>query len=139
MKSLAILMLLLFLCSGSAADGAAFIRESAEKGIADAQYKLGGMYDVGKGVPQDDAQAAIWYRKAADQGHAAAQCALGLQCSQGKGVPNDAKLAYMWLCLASARDKQYSERRDAEASRLTPNQLAEAQKMAREWLPTKTK
>jgi len=50
-----------------------FWRPLAEQGEADVQFNVGLMYDKGKGVPQDDAEAVKWYRKAADQGHADAQ------------------------------------------------------------------
>ncbi len=40
----------------------------AEQGDADAQNKLGFMYDDGLGVPQDYAEAMKWYRNAAEQG-----------------------------------------------------------------------
>ena len=45
----------------------------AKQGDAEAQYKLGYMYETGKGVERDVAAAAIWYRKAAEQGDAWAQ------------------------------------------------------------------
>ena len=54
------------------------ITPEAEKGDAVAQFILGFMYDEGKGVPQDDAEAAKWYRKAAKQGNIAAQYNLDL-------------------------------------------------------------
>ena len=41
--------------------------QQASQGNADAQFNLGVMYDIGQGVPQDDAEAAKWYRLAADQ------------------------------------------------------------------------
>ncbi len=53
-------------------------RPLANEGDADAQYNLGLMYDGGKGVPLDDAEAVKWYRLAADQGDADAQTNLGL-------------------------------------------------------------
>ena len=57
----------------------------AEKGNAQAQFKLAFMYAEGRGVTKDEAQAALWYRKAAGQGHAAGQSNLkvvhaGLRC-----------------------------------------------------------
>ncbi len=54
-------------------DYASAIREwrpLAEQGVAKAQFKLGLMYDNGRGVPQDYAEAVKWYRKAAEQGYA---------------------------------------------------------------------
>lgn len=44
----------------------------AEKGNAEAQYKVGEMYELGKSVPKDIPNALGWYEKAADQGHAKA-------------------------------------------------------------------
>jgi TPR repeat protein len=48
-------------------------RKAAEQGFAEAQCNLGVMYRLGRGVPQDDAEAMRWYRKAAKQGNAQAQ------------------------------------------------------------------
>ncbi|MFT6908978.1 MAG: TPR repeat protein [Oleiphilaceae bacterium] len=70
--------------------------KSAKQGDAPAQFNLGIMYDKGKGVAQDDKQAAIWYRKAAEQGHALAQYNLGIVYANGEGVPQDDKQAVMW-------------------------------------------
>ncbi|WP_348225683.1 hypothetical protein [Nitrosomonas sp. Is79A3] len=49
----------------------------AKQGDASAQYNLAMMYQLGKSVPQDSAQARSWYRKAAEQGHTSAQFTLG--------------------------------------------------------------
>jgi hypothetical protein len=51
-----------------------------------AQNNLGWMYLNGKGVAQDDAEAAQWYRKAAEQGFADAQNMLGWMYQNGQGV-----------------------------------------------------
>lgn len=59
----------------------------AKRGHADAQAKLGSMYALGHGVPQDDTTAARWFRKAAEQGHADAQALLGVAYAEGQGVP----------------------------------------------------
>lgn len=61
-------------------------REAAAQGDAEAQYDLGRLYFEGKGVPQDDAEAARWYRMAAEQGHAKAQNKLGVMFYDGQGV-----------------------------------------------------
>ena len=60
------------------------IKPEAEKGDAVAQFILGFLYDEGKGVPQDFAEAAKWYRRAAKQGNKAAQHNLGLMDDQGQ-------------------------------------------------------
>jgi len=62
------------------------VAEKANDGDADAQYRLGFMYQTGRGVPEDDAEAIWWYRLAADQGHASAQYLLGL-AHEGQTIP----------------------------------------------------
>lgn len=53
-------------------------RGPADKGDADAQFNLGQAYKLGRGVPQDLAEAEKWYKKAADQGHLQANDNYGL-------------------------------------------------------------
>jgi hypothetical protein len=121
------------------------IKPMAEQGHAEAQYNLGGMYAEGRGVPQDYGEAAKWFRKAAEQGHAEAQYNLGGMYFRGRGVPRDFVLAHMWFNLSVSRVPA-SERETREAteiiidlvaSKMTPFQIAEAQRMAREWKPKK--
>ena len=45
-------------------------------GYANAQYHLGRMYSLGRGIPRDDRCALEWYRRAAAQGHPDARHAL---------------------------------------------------------------
>jgi TPR repeat protein len=49
------------------------VRPLAEQGNVTAQFALGIMYDLGRGVPQDHAAAMSLYRNAAEQGLADAQ------------------------------------------------------------------
>jgi hypothetical protein len=111
-------------------------RPLAEKGDARAQLSLGGMYYNGQGVQQDYAEAAKWTRKAAEQGYAPAQADLGVLYWNGQGVPQDVVLAYMLLSLAAAHEPYAVEERDLAASQMTPGEIAEAQRLAREWKPT---
>ena len=97
---------------------------------------LGFMYNNGQGVPQDYAETVKWYRLAAEQGHASAQNNLGLMYDNGEGVPQDYVQAHMWYNLAGAQGlEQAAKNRDNVAKRMTPAQIAEAQKLAREWKP----
>jgi len=48
------------------------LSQVAEHGDADAQFKVGVTYTLGRDALQDDAHALVWYRKAAEQGHAGA-------------------------------------------------------------------
>ena len=115
-------------------------RLAAEQGYAVAQYNLGVLYAIGRGVPQDDSEAMRWYRLAAEQGHADAQWSLGLMYEVGVGVPQDYVAAHVWLNLsASRRNSADSNRelvahgRDRVVGKMNPDQLAEAQRLAREW------
>ena len=116
-------------------------RPLAEQGNAKAQYNLGLMYRKGQGVPQDDAEAVGWWRKAAEQGNAGAQNNLGFMYYNGRGVPEDYAQAHMWFNLAASRyppgenRDQSVKNRDNVAKRMTPAQISEAQKLAREWRP----
>jgi TPR repeat protein len=101
------------------------------------------MYANGRGVPRDFAEAANWYRKAADRGDAAAQYNLGVAYDTGQGVPRNVVQAYRWYDVAATRfpssaadnRAQAIKSRDLIAARMTPPQIAEAQKLAKEWAP----
>ena len=111
-------------------------RKAAEQGHPGAQYNLCIMYAKGRGVAQYYAAAMSWCRKAAEQGHDGAQSNLGAMYAQGQGVPQDYVLAHMWFNLAAAKgDADAVKNRDRVAAKMTPAQIAEAQKLAREWKP----
>lgn len=115
----------------------------AERGDAEAQKNLGTMYAVGQGVPKDNAEALKWYRRAADQGHIGAQLNLGIIYFMDQVIPKDFVLAHMWLNIAASNSSDAKERnaaakmRDGVASKMTPDQIAEAQRLAKEWKPKK--
>ena len=116
-------------------------RLAAEQGYAPAQYNLGLLYFRSRGVLGDDAEAARWYRAAAEQGYAPGQGGLGYMYAYGAGVERDPVRAYMWLELAwtgAVSDftrELYARQRDELASEMTAEQVAEAQRLAREWMP----
>ena len=111
-------------------------RKAAEQGYANAQLNLGFMYQQGQGVPQDYEEAVKWYRKAAEQGGAYGQLNLGMLYRDGQGVPQDYVLAYMWFNLAAAQGNAFAiSDRDTAAEEMTSDQIAEAQRLAREWKP----
>ncbi len=109
-------------------------RPLAEKGNANAQFNLAQMYDKGQSVPQDYQQAARWFTKAAEAGLANAQDNLASMYFLGEGVPQDYVLAHMWANLAASQGGEDAVgKRDAIATFMTPSQIAEAQRLAREW------
>ena len=101
------------------------------------------MYGDGQGVPQDYAEALKWLRLAAAQGLASAQYNLGVMHGWAQGAPQDYVQAHIWLNLAASRfppgEKQDKaiHNRDLLARKMPPAQLAEAERLAREWKPKK--
>jgi len=87
-------------------------------------------------MPQDDAETVRWFRKVADEGDIDAQYSLGLMCTVGGGVPQDYVLAYMWSKLAASQGNDgATSLRELVTGKMTPEQIAEADKLAREWKP----
>lgn len=127
------------------AEAVKWYRKAAEHGNAIAQYNLGGMYYHGKGVRQDYAEAAKWYGKAAERGFVNAQSNLGAIYYRGQGVPQDYVQAHKWYNLAAVANTTAAwntenrdlavKTREEVASKMTPAQITEAQKLARDWKP----
>jgi uncharacterized protein len=95
------------------------------------------MYANNQGVQKNYTEAAKWYRLAADQGNVRAQFVLGGMYALAQGVPQDNVQAYMWVSLAAAQDNPDGQNAtkllDIIAKGMAPAQIAEAQKLAREW------
>lgn len=76
-------------------------KEAAESNNLEAQFKLGQLYEFGKGVEQSFENASLWYQKAAESGLATAQYNLGLLYEHGRGVPQNYHEAAAWYQRAS--------------------------------------
>lgn len=90
-RSYALFILLVFSC-GLWAEEIVYSPDMAKKaaaGDANAQLALGWCYGYGKGIKQDDQEAAKWVAKSAEQGNAAAQLSLGRCYENGTGVEKD--------------------------------------------------
>lgn len=110
-----------------------WFRLAAEQGHAEAQLFVALMYAEGIGVPQDAVEAVRWYRRSAAQGDTEAQFNLGNMYRTGQGVVQDTVKAHMWFNLAARKgDEKFSKVRSHLARRLTAEQLAQAETMARE-------
>ena len=106
---------------------------AAAQGYASAQHNIGVMYSSGQGVVQDYVEAVRWYKLAAAQGVSFAQYNLGVMYRQGQGVVQDYVRAHMWTNLAAVKgDADAVKNRDILAAKMSTQQIAEAQKMARE-------
>ncbi len=76
------------------------------------------------------------WRPLAEQGDAHAQNNLGVMYFLGKGVPQDYVQAHLWYSLAAAQGHEKARQaRDRLAEKMTPAQVADAQRLAREWTP----
>lgn len=85
-----------------------WLLKATEQGLADAQVRMGDLYDNGFHVPEDRELALKWYMLAADQGLANAQRRLGRKYAEGKGVAQSSEKSLIWFTLAA-------EQNDAEA------------------------
>lgn len=111
--------------------------QDAKGGDIDSQQALGIMYEYGSndfGIQQDYTEAMRWYRIAAKGGSTFSKYNIGRLYENGRGVPQDYVEAHKWFNLAAAQAQIYAEDRDTLASRMTPDQIAEAQRLAREWM-----
>jgi uncharacterized protein len=83
----------------------------------------------------DFATAMRLMRPLADQGHVTAQTVVGLMYYFNYG--GDYVSAYMWFRLAAAQGNAFAEMflKDT-ADKMTREQIAQAEKLAREWSPT---
>ena len=114
------------------------LRSIAEQGDAYAQVDMALLYSIGSGVTKDSVEAVGWLRRAADQGDSFAQGLLGEHYAGGDGVPKDFVTAYKWLNIAAANgDRASGLLRDRIEKSITPDQIAEAQHLSREWKPTR--
>jgi TPR repeat protein len=128
------------------------LRKLAQGGDASAQNELGLLYYEGKGIPQDHRKAKEWFDKAVEQGHAGAQVNLGTLYLRGEGAPQSSQMALFWFTRAAAQEDALAfaklvsmyaqgsaDARDALAKQMMPAQIAEAQRLAREWRPREEK
>lgn len=124
---------------GDYATRARIIRALAERGDAGAQSILGAMYFYGgdhasqESISQDKAEGVKWLRRAADQGDHDAQGQLSAIYLGREGVPPNYVEALKWLTLSAQGDDAL---RKVFTSKMTPQQIAEVQRLVSQWRPT---
>jgi peptidoglycan hydrolase-like protein with peptidoglycan-binding domain len=85
---------------------------------------------------RDYQEALMELQPLAEQGDGRAQYLVGIIYRDGLGVPQDFVTSYAWLHVAAARGMpQAASARDGMSWRLTPSEIDEAQRLAREWQP----
>ena len=110
---------------------------AADQGHGDAAFNLAVMHQNGWGVPQDESVANEWYLLAAEKGNTEAQMALGRFFAMDFQASFDPVKAYKWFSVASALGEYGAhEKRDFVASRMTPEQIAEADALVEAWVST---
>jgi hypothetical protein len=110
-------------------------RKLADSGDIEALHNLGVMYYNGFGVQLDYRKALQCFLQAADNGVAGSQNNVGYMYAHGEGVPQDLVRAHMWFEIAVANgDRTASENLAILAARMNPEQIAEAYRLARQWL-----
>jgi TPR repeat protein len=72
------------------------LRSRANQNDSKAQWWLGMIYEEGRCLPKDVAQALTWYTKAADNGYAKAATYLGALYGAGDVVPKNDSLSWIW-------------------------------------------
>ncbi len=115
----------------------AWFRKAAEQGHANAQFNLASLHYARK----EYAPAASWYRRSAEQGNALAQIRLARLYAEGLGLARDPVQAFKWFAIAIVRGSDSYARanatkgRDDIATKMSPAQVAEAERLARDWKP----
>jgi uncharacterized protein len=115
---------------------------AADAGYAPAQTMVGNIYFRGVDVPMDREKGFEWYLKAAEQDDVFAQFFVANLYETGQGVAEDLLQAYRWLTIAEGGDhpdaqKTARERKALFSGVMTPEQIAEAEKLAAEWIAKK--
>ena len=109
------------------------LAETSDHGLA--QYYVAMMYLRGHGVEQSYDEAAGWFRRAAEQGIKQAQYRMAELYMIGRGVPRDYEFAYAWYrASAEQKHKKSMEALPGVAENLSPEELEEAEKLARKYI-----
>jgi TPR repeat protein len=131
-------------------EAAKWYEAAAEQGHAWAQFALGSLHDQGKlGTASSKVEAAEWFRRSANQGLTAAQFSLGVYFLHGYGVPRDRVQAYKWFSLCASKEptpgfspepvEQARQELDLLEKTMTQAEIADAQRLTREWKATPEK
>lgn len=123
------------------AKAAQWYRRAAKQGLFLSESALGRLYLLGKGVTQNYSTAFACFRSAAEDRDEEAQYNLAMMYAMGQGVEVNLTLAHMWINLAIAqgeRDKSAIDLRNELEQVISPEQVAEAQKLASEWKPLRS-
>jgi len=116
-----------------------WFKKAAIQNHAKAQYSVGYGYCEGEGVKKDYREAAKWFQKAAFQNIADSQSSLAACFELGLGTVKNETEAYKWYLLAGAQGHESARQGMSRLEeRLTREQIADGQAMAREFMELKS-
>ena len=108
-----------------------WLRLSAENGNTEAMIVLGRLSRTGVGILQNFGESAKWLHVAARRGNPEGMLEYGRLFRDGIGVEKDPLRAYVWFNRASAaRNLDAVRERELIIRQLSPEQLAQAQKLS---------
>lgn len=81
----------------------ALLEKAGNAGLAEAQYLLARLYQLGIGTKKSAYKAYQWHALAAMQGYADSQYQLGMQWNDGRGVRAYPEIALFWIQQAAAQ------------------------------------
>ena len=121
--------------------------KAAKQGFSKAQFLLGGNYAFGTSIAVDYDKALKWLKLASEQGHTDSQFVLSQMYGFGKGMKVDLIKAHMWSQINALNKNQNMNMHFSQGEKLrkqwekkmTPAQIADAQKLARECVRKKYK
>jgi len=111
-----------------------FLR-AAEQGNASAQLWAAMMYSGEFGIPANEFEQLRWTRLAAEGGNVMAMEDMGRRYMVGDGVARDFLQAYKFLNLVAIKSPSAAKKRDILENKMSPEQISEAQRLARDWKP----
>ena len=118
-------------------EAAKWYLKAAEQNYAEAQNSLGVCYLNSEGVAKREVEAVKWFRKAAEQNYVDAQFNLGMCYEEADPGTEDWAEVYKWLSLAARQGHEGAKKfmTVLESKLMTPEQIAQGQKRAREFKP----
>ena len=117
-----------------------YYKMASDKGYPQAQLAMGKMTEQGQGGKKNLPEAIKYYTLAANQGITEAQNLLGVAYTTGdpaQKVNPDPAQAYAWFTIASKEDASANTRAQRMKGRLTPEQIAAADKIIASYKPKK--
>ena len=112
------------------------MKKAADQHNPKAEYNLGLLYGLGRGVGKDIPEGIRWYLKSAESGNPQAAYSMGIAYEQGVGVSRDLVRAYMWHYLAANRFGYHPSQKPLQdlSVKIGPTKVEEGRQQAAAWI-----